>query len=150
MENKYYIPEISELFVGYECEKQINFGYESFNDGKEIWLPIKIGYKDEKEGAYTNELSNIINEFDDGCTPIKTPFLRKEQIVDEGWENILEMDEDGAFEADKSSQGVLFLIRWSDDKMLSVYEDSYKNRIFYGNCRCINDFRQITKKFLNI
>lgn len=81
MENKYFIPDIEDLCVGYECEYNFARAYTNEFDF------VKISYKDVTpgKGGYTNELTNMIHLIDDGAAVIRVPYLTKEQIENEGW-----------------------------------------------------------------
>lgn len=68
--NKYFVPEIEDIRVGYEAEANIKF----FEDKQDNWQPFTfqgVGQeviKYHKQGVY------------------RVPYLTKEQIETEGWE----------------------------------------------------------------
>lgn len=70
MENKYYTPDTSDLRVGYEAEIS--------HIDSDIWIPTKWRHNEEVLSTITNLLNYNRR--------IRTPFLTKEQIENEGWE----------------------------------------------------------------
>ena len=132
MENKYYTPEITDIRIGYECEINESLGY------KDEFSRITIGYKEE-DGAYTNELSTIVNMIDDGYGIIRTPYLTAEQLEAEGW--IVESHILGHY-AQKDGWVLLYD---NVDKVAEISEEDDTIICFSGNCPSINEFRIITK-----
>lgn len=118
--SKYYIPDISDLFVGYECEFLEDPSIEK-------WIPWR--FKNIFEGA------SLIS--------IRTPYLTYEQIEKEGW-TTTEEDGDsytrkGLYEVstitlDQDGKITIFLVMVRDGK--SVYT---------GQCPSVNEFRKICK-----
>ena len=164
---KYYTPTVEDIRVGYECEIQTNFGYESFNNDNTIWEPIIVGFK-EVDGGYSNKISDIIIGLDDGYQPIRTKYLTKEQIEENGWENMGIMRNGGTMLFTKliSKQEWYELQYCQNNKInpttnivISIIDydpgmygsgDSRVTKVLYnGDCKSINELRTI-QSFLNI
>jgi hypothetical protein len=140
-EEKYYVPNREDFKEGFEYEQLYNtYSPPDFKLTDSKW--VKQVFDD-----FTSEENYLFNRqlMDNN---IRVPFLTKEDIEKEGWENIEEIDDAGAFEAEKNLGATDYRLCWTFDKILSVYE--YGNDCIYrGDCRCINDFRTICK-LLNI
>ena len=63
---EYFTPTIKELHVGYQCELYCK---------DEGWVPCTMSV-------------STLEDVDDGWEQIRTPFLTKEQIEAEGWEEV--------------------------------------------------------------
>lgn len=164
-ENKYFIPKIEDIFIGYEFETLLNL---------ELGSSLQNGWN-----KYTIDLENNIDDlFIEIVDTIKkknirTPYLTKEQIESEGW----------LFADIKNSDDTIFLSFYKiiDDhiqlkliydinnidfetgdiienvRKLNIEKILFKNNEkFVGTyliqgieCKCINQFRLITK-LLNI
>lgn len=136
-ENKYYIPEIEDLYIGYELEV-LEAIYTC--DLLDFTITTNKYAKGVIQRGYDIDTIKSLN------LNIRVPYLTKEDII--GWENIVEIDDVGAFEATKNKKGTDYKVCWTTDNVLSVWE--YGNDCIYrGDCRCINDFRLIMK-LLNI
>lgn len=144
IENKYYTPKIEDLFVGYECQTaEVNWDLipESY------WYPICITEKDLKESRPRSFGHN--DTYSIWSFPIRTPFLTKEQIEQEGWENrkniFFHTGQYGLYgvkiENFKNNPEKIFKIRIVDLYLME--------QLFYGMCSSINEFRKICK-LLNI
>jgi hypothetical protein len=122
MNNKYYTPELSDLYVDYECEI---FRAGEYSSG---WEPIVWGEDDFE-----------INR----CNHKRTPYLTREQIEAEGWREI-HSDE-------YIIQGELHQYWFNNNagtKYLSCIkrQGQYGNDIvFLGKCNSINEFRKLIK-----
>lgn len=80
MENKYYTPEIRDLYVGYECEAaQVKF---PINDND--WYKTIIFERDFKESFPRSFGHN--DTFSIWSFPLRTPFLTQAQIEAEGFQ----------------------------------------------------------------
>ena len=117
---KYYTPNIEDLFIGYECE--------SYNNG--IWE--KHTFKDiDYEGILI---------YLDGIW-LQTPYLTKEQIQSEGWK--LHDEKHNEFR-----KGCYVLVyRFSNQQLqIADTDSSYGWQVkFVGNCKSINELRKISK-----
>ena len=98
MKNKYYIPNIEDLTIGYECEKQT---VGEFSSHYSIFLrdgATKEDYRKAWDKYYCTEAKDFVKhiitfkdfEFlkisEDILGYVRTPYLTKEQIEDEGFE----------------------------------------------------------------
>ena len=135
---KYFVPEISDICIGYELEMNWHRAYE------EKWVPIKISVQDE-EFAYTSELSEIVDALHDGMSEARVPYLTKEQIEAEGWKTAAEDFFTPLFRKDNFTLGY----RLEDNKLKIQTFGENSHTLYFGECKCINDFRKI-QKLLNI
>ncbi len=143
MEQKYFTPDIEDIRVGYELE---------YNLSGEDWNKITVNLSD----FYTGVVAEFGKENTKG---LRVPYLYKEQIENEGWDmqNVLREDDNGN---DMFSTGFVKTIdenHWyelilEDDHKIFMQYKWYRNSvaqiwrtIFYGECRCINEFRWICK-----
>jgi len=152
MKEKFFTPNIEDIHVGYECEYQDNYGFESFNNGEETWIPIKIKLKDD-EGAYTSQLEDILIGMDDGYQPVRVPYLTKEQIEAEGWYKInnnypiqtfkhpIDVDVEVIYNYDTN----YLFITIPGKIMFTEPNIEYRANKFSGECKDINTFRKIIK-----
>lgn len=145
--NKYFIPDIEDLCIGYECEYNFAKAYKYEFDF------VKIGYKDDE--GYTNELTNMIHLIDDGAAAIRVPYLTKEQIEAEGWE-LIQIYPKGAciFQKGTKEKGYELTYDFQEHKIhftkLYFYnlDDEYTRTKLTWNsleCKDINAFRKICK-----
>lgn len=127
MESKYYIPEIEDIHIGYECEVHIHSYGQGWRWEPHIYpaggtLPLEI-------------------------KAVRTPYLTKEQIESEGWEDKTLKLNIGSwiFEKDNWRATYMFTTKlmWmmglSEDKLIKV------DSVFKGKCPSINEFRKICK-----
>jgi len=139
MENKYFVPDISDIRVGYE--------YERF-DG-DNW--VKYNFDSDSPVFYDMEgwRFELKHDIEEGV--IRVPYLTKEQIEAEGWETDPSWDNPIEF--------------WKEDYVIKIYKEIGKNKekqairiwhgvkdgqqLFMGECKDINTFRYICK-LLNI
>lgn len=141
---KYYTPEISDLFIGYECEVNPSKGYEN------QFHKVIIGYK-EPEGAYTTELSDLVIMMDDGYGEIRTKYLDKEDIESCGFECIDRFNfKRGDIHLNYNN---LFLVGEDGFIVLSITGNYLKEDLqtihYYGRCKSINEFKKLLN-WLNI
>ena len=152
VKDKYFTPEISDIRVGYECEKYS--GYASHTD------KFKVGTIVEKEDYWNNYIFDEYEakdwDYDGGSgflnfiyeieqKRIRTPYLTKEAIEAEGWKQV----------------------KWSNSEILTFTKDKYWHcwytldgnvlsvdkgtrpllihQYFRGSCPSINEFRYIMK-----
>ena len=153
MENKYYTPEIEDLFIGYECEMQWSCGYDP------TWEPYVFKITDE-DGVYIN-VGFTFDMLDDGASAARTKYLDKEDIEKCGWmtSNMIPVwieNED----VEKRIDGYEFTIHeelWYDlvnieDNVWVIQKRWYRNsvgqsceQLFKGECKSINELRKIMK-----
>lgn len=157
MENKYYTPDIEDIRVGYECEQLID--YITHNEwkkeifGKGCWLP-----EGDVGGIMHWYHTCIINK------RLRTAYLTKEQIEVEGFtfkgkcvDDWYEMGIEKAFNTDLHNfSGYkaynVFLQYGKHDNRLKIRGDfsggakmNEGEVLFDGECKSINELRQILK-----
>lgn len=118
--DKYYTPELEDLFIGYEIKRYI------------------AGSGDSYENIILNkiELEWCLNCYNTNCQKgwLRTPYLTKEQIESEGWVYIK------AFNSFNKNE---YNVRLLDNNQLRVSAGEFSTLIF--NCPSINEFRKIIK-----
>jgi len=134
-EDKYYIPEISDLKVGYECENRLT--------GKN-WLQLKISKKD----AFY--ISSFINDLE--LDNLRTPYLTKEDIENLGYFITEDVDKSRKY----PEIGSLFVHK-TIDVFLTFYQESHyieihnnedyadRKTLYFGYCPSINELKTILK-----
>jgi hypothetical protein len=148
MDNKYYTPDISDLFVGYECE------FHGATVGGVVWLNVPEEEKDKYPDIEphipvwtkwiigscpwtTRSIQDTIEALERG--QIRTPHLTKEQIEAEGWK---ESDTPEFFDRIGNDR---WFINW-EPKFNWIYIGDNESQYEYsGTCPSINEFRKICK-----
>lgn len=125
---KYYIPSIEDIRVGYECELFWNQDHLS----KNFWDKIIVGEVGLED---MNWYARIAEK------TIRTPYLTKEQIEAEGWEEYPKWIE--ATDTKYYIKGDLTLNVYSDRRIEIIIPKS--SNTYWGNCPSINEFRFINK-----
>lgn len=129
MENKYYTPNIEDLYIGYKCEIESN----------KIWYPETI------EGISTKENIVECNGFDYYITKdlpnIRTPYLSIEDILGEKWQQVIENETNILF---KKGESLCYL--WKlNIPYIEIYPEEGKDTQYQGDCYSVNEFRKICK-----
>lgn len=123
--DKYYTPDISDIFVGYECLTERH---------KEEWFPDKLTATD-------------IYNFREHPDRVRTPYLTKEQIEKEGWEITSREIKAAPYKVDwvnaKKGDSKLWINLALKVMFLGV--DGRNGIIYRGSCPSINEFRKICK-----
>ncbi len=138
--DKYFIPKIEDIRVGYECE---------FYTGPH-WTKMFI----VDRNVQTSEQLDIrftIDSLKDN--EIRVPYLTKEQIEAEGWKTVVK----STLKQEETARGKHFLKGGFYATLTETYslEILYVaavypyQRFYYGDCKDINTFRYICK-LLNI
>jgi hypothetical protein len=117
---KYFVPEISDLCIGYELEHLSATGYIATKFEIDSSLPA---------------LQELIK-----LNQVRVPYLTKEQIEAEGWEDISTDEIIGLVKTDfvcifDNKNYTISLTCLGKDKKIG----------FAGNCKDINTFRKIIK-----
>ena len=153
MENKYFIPNIEDLHIGYDCE--IYNQYSSKLIKKVGWHSVKVNCSPEMS-KYVGILQckKLIK-----TQHIRVPYLTKEQIEAEGWEyvkNTNKVDVDICHIFNKNN----YMLGWFPliNKIVLLVRDpskafdkngvlvEYNNTERYtGQCKDINTFKKLTK-----
>lgn len=145
MEQKYYIPQIEDLFVGYECE--LYWNQDMLPENK--WYPLIVG----EQGSEDIEWRHRVNKKE-----IRTPFLSNEDIKGEGWSIDFSRNSTSKncyWKRAKRLDGVeqLFEMKYyTENNIIDIGYDcgEFSNCcIFIGKCPSINEFKKICK-FLGI
>jgi len=125
MDDKYFVPDIEDLRVGYEYEK-----FFEYLDPQ--WI------------------SMIINDYLDmevDLDQMRVPYLTKEQIEAEGWKVVGNNNQFDYFTKDKYQLD--FLINGYGGENTVPYTISIGEDLYYpgynGQCKSINEFRFICK-----
>lgn len=155
-DNKYYTPEISELFIGYECEEWSKVYLEHEELKKDVlvegfdetlqksfihmWFPRTI-----TGGMRDLDLPSVIRD-----KKLRTPYLSKEDIEKEGFKEVKEI-----FELVVPEEGFnewkylkVYLEGNHKIKITETFESSwanFTNTIFHGECKSVNELRKIKK-----
>jgi hypothetical protein len=145
MENKYFVPDIEDLHIGYEFEIINNFGLFEVDEDTIPWTRhiLKEG---DIHAAYDDYTFLEICVQYLNSNRLRVPYLTKEQVEAEGW----------VFHSQGNSGGIFYLLFknsfrvtiWIDSLEIE-FEESEGNTLFYGECKDINTFRKICK-LLNI
>lgn len=121
----YFVPEITDFRIGYECEANI-----TVFKVKDQWNPCTIRgvgpevIEHHKKGVY------------------RTPYLTKEQIEAEGW-NKHAVIKNNWFREDIEGKGILYLTK--EEEYIIIEDDRDGVFLFRGLCKSINEFRTIQK-----
>ena len=148
-ENNYYTPDIEDLFVGYECQKE-----SVDKDGNDIWVDYKISF----EYGWL-EIPKDYNQ------QLRTKYLDKEDIESLGWKCFKTENFSNSYFEDirefyriPTIEGHLNGFYW---ELLPNYKrhligiwlcnenNPSGNRSFAGKCLSINELKKIMK-YLNI
>lgn len=127
---KYFIPEIEDIYSGYEYEVRRN-------DGK--WERVTefsndYDYEDNPHYAIMKDIKE---------SKIRVSYLTKEQIESEGWKNIT-LNKSIELHFIKNNNRIQF-----NNNTMELIISKELDICFRGKCRCINEFRTIMK-FLEI
>lgn len=138
IENKYYTPSIEDLHVGYEIESHEcsmdERGVPELNYDRWVKMPLDKSY-----------LTTILKY---GLRGIRVLYLTQQQIEDEGWTYSHTNFNDWVFK-----KGI-YTFQYLYDKKAGYiseitdphgYGGEENFVIFRGNCKSINEFKQIQK-----
>ena len=126
---KYFTPDITDIRVGYECERQ---------DLEGNWQPLKMP---------SIFIPRCVTDYNTGHgwivdKKIRVPYLTKEQIEAEGWKWREELEEFTKY--DEGHECVVVLLP-EHRVHIYYYEPNELDTRFWGECKDINTFRYITK-----
>jgi hypothetical protein len=158
-QNKYYTPDISELYVGYECEIGTSWG---FSKGK---FPEVLTY-DTLTGFAIQKATDLIDVFRAGS--LRTKYLDQSDIESLGWENCRKLTDwfgknDKPNQVGFDMQNMMLGYDYdshilaitvkdptkSEDGKTEVYDYPKNVKWFRGECKSINELRKIME-WLNI
>lgn len=129
--NNYYTPDVSDIFVGYECELE-GCGWRSISISKHY-------------------MSRALQKLKNGL--LRTPYLTKEQIIAEGWEDVTPELNIGIWHFENGHR----IVRYNFiDKIAWIMNVDFSRETtrpmgfpddgdFRGKCPSINEFRKICK-----
>ena len=141
MKEEYYIPDIEDIKVGYECFWILDL---TKSEAIENFLPMKFT---PKQTAFTlfspfnwerEETDNIIPNL----MSYRTPFLTEEQIEQEGWKKQTDVHFEKGDHTIKIYRGKTWI-------PFHILIEGHGQVYFFGECKSINEFRYILK-LLNI
>ncbi len=143
-ENKYYTPELSDFYIGYDYERS------SYSGGAEEWDRIIVN------GGDIEEIDNIFSRGEQS-QKVRVPYLTKEQIEAEGFSGgrLLKhfVGEDtrrfyyGKYEMDFNE--ITRKLSILDPNNEQCEQDCDENYLYNAECKSINEFRTLMK-WLNI
>lgn len=135
MENKYFTPDIEEMFVGCEFEMDDTWGG---------WKKLIL-----TEDLLKNPMVSLGsgNERAPWYWKFRVPYLTKEQIEGEGWKFIKHHVEIEGYEFEKDEYSLYVEFDFRGEIYLKIYSGGYYNEFNYfsGKCKDINTFRKICK-----
>jgi len=139
-ESKYYPTPIEDIRIGYECEMGVK-RLKPPQPSDERWIEWRTV-------TINDPFNDNINYYIESEL-IRTPFLNKDQIIAEGWQEI--HDEEYIKVLD-TKEGEPSQVWWFNNNSNSEYQSTfefryrgYNNIKFQGEIKSINEFRYITK-----
>ena len=138
MENKYFTPDISEMYVG--CEFEMN---DTWGGWKKLILTEDL-LKNPMVGLGSG------NERAPWYWKFRIPYLTKEQIESEGWkERTLNSNEKALLLFSKNGYDLRiyknYICRFSELIVGAGIMPNWDKVLFEGKCKDINTFRKICK-----
>ena len=138
MENKYFTPDIEEMFVGCEFEM-----HDTWGSWKKLILTEELLKNPMVSLGSGNERAPWYWKF-------RVPYLTKEQIEAEGWkENILNNNEQALLLFSKNGYELRiykdYICRFSNLIVGAGIMPNWDKVLFEGKCKDINTFRKICK-----
>ena len=136
-DDKYYVPDISDIYDGYELE----YCEDVFKENK--WQTHI-----HREGDTYNILSlgriYTIRELLE-TSLIRVPFLTKEQIEAEGW--VKSDIQDNLYYFKNENTGIIYglMFNFYGKQIIFNTQDALKSSLYRGECKSINEFRLICK-----
>lgn len=145
MENKYFTPDIEDMYIGYECEI---FGQSSTKLIKKVdFHPVIVGlHQETSKKVGINQIPNLIKK-----EWIRVPYLTKEQIEDEGWKFKKQLCSDEfckGWQIEFTKNEMKYNFSFNQNYSANFYTwNSIEgtHTIFKGKCKDINTFRKICK-----
>lgn len=127
VKNKYYTPDIEDIHIGYECDRQMLISGE----------PSGEFFKDR---LTETTLFDVLEHF----SQIRTPFLTKEQIENEGFKFVRADNFSSWYEKNE------IIVQTVDNGNMGMYIVSKdwidgERTLFVGRVPSINEFRKVIK-----
>jgi len=133
MNNKYFIPEIKDLYIGYESTI---FHAGEFNS---FYKKITLDKKDLLN--FLNFNGDLRNGNGYPLDFLRTPYLTKEQIEQEGWEFKKVLENYHWF--NKRDYDLEYFGKYEESFFMKIaFHNDY---IFQGKIKCVNEFRKLLK-----
>jgi len=128
MENdKYFVPDIEDFRIGYECE----INGSGLAGGMDNWVQYTT--------KSINNLKGLETFLAAGC--LRVPYLTKEQIEAEGWKQ--RVTEDDIWYLGEQRDYDLILAK--KPHYIIILDNDNDVTLFSGYCPSINEFRYICK-----
>jgi len=143
MKNKYYTPEIEDLYVGYECEHTSNMSSFIVEDYDDV-VKDKLTSTDLRWYIQWAEEENSLKKF------IRTKYLDQSDIESLGWV-CQEYTQDGYNQSytklvsSESGYDLIYCAGWGGKWQI----DDRGNGVFWGEIKSINELKKIMQ-YLNI
>ena len=144
MENReYYTPEISELFLGYKCQRRVtkpNYVEKYLYEWRDYTVDehyFSVGYEEGQDWNYYE-------------VELRTPYLCKQDIIDLNWEFIEDLENNIHF---KKESYLLNFHKTNGDFKNAVeilFAAPTGMCIFRGIVKSKNELKKLMKDYLNI
>ena len=134
--NKYFVPDIEDVRVGYECQVLNNGSWDSI---------VINGINSDEDCIHTTDYSYYA-----GMSSLRVPYLTKEQIEAEGWTEKQLNNNEQALKLYINEKGYHLrlyenCIRFSELMVGAGMMPCWDRILFEGECKSINEFRYICK-----
>lgn len=132
-QNEYYTPNWDDIAIkGYEME--IN----TWNGWKRGTFPEILKENKELDEYGNDDIMKLAHAH------IRVPYLTKEQIFAEGWEEV----GNNQFSYPINALSCYMMIIAGESHQIEIMQDimDFNARIYRGGCRCINDLRWLMKR----
>jgi hypothetical protein len=124
MENKYYVPDISEFYVGFECEQ--------YDDIDKQWKPYIVS-------KYTWTSNGMFKMYYDKPDSFRVKYLDKEDIENLGFNY-------GDYSKKLVNGEIIELYSSSDNRWtIHVIGDEYRDKIFDGTIKNKSELIKVLK-----
>jgi hypothetical protein len=157
MENReYYTPEISDLFIGYECQRRVtkpNYVEKYLYEWRDYTIDehyFSVGYEEGQDWSYDE-------------VELRTPCLCKQDIIDLGFKEDFDFTSTKHLQFVKGSiwiPGSLLLDVWYYKQPFMICLKIVENKtnvdgydittLFAGVCKSKNELKKLMKDYLNI
>lgn len=155
---KYYIPNIEDLFVGYQCEQFMNIISAGGEIADNKWFPMKLGLSSLRIGDFK---ADDVLYYKHNPETIRTLYLTKEDIEKEGWKNPEVYRDGGTLLYSKKSKNRSYELTFRGENFMTpsreiiitevrkMMDRLIRDKIFKGECKSINELRKL-QTWLNI
>ena len=129
-ENRYYVPDIEELYMGYECE----LNYQK----KEWYKPLYFDVSD-------------LSDINERMVEIRTKYLDKEDIESLKWKHLVFGYQAISIDCIGFNNGKYQLV-WDEihtklriRETVEIEGSEYYEILYFGTCKSINELRKLMK-----